>query len=178
MSGIRPAQFVRRHFRAAVVWAALPLVVFSGRTVVGCGCFGHFESPCHCGCCSDLQDAGTQRGKAACSSCTGPVSSYGIRPCCSDTEPTNLSDMADCDSQSDSSRQWQCNHCKLIVRYEVTPATVAPSVDANDFHEPNFVFTNVAMAHIFSQAPVRRAADCDIGPPPKDLVITLQRLVI
>jgi hypothetical protein len=178
MLGIRLNRVVRRHFRAAVIWAALPLAVFNGRTVIGCGCFGHFEAVCHCGCCSEMQDGCKQHGKSASSCCTGRGFSHSNCPCCNHSEATNPCNTADSDSRSDSPQQLQGHHCKSIVSHEVTPVTVAPSVDAGDLHESIFVLANVGLPLTFSQLHVGRVVDFDTGPPPKDLVVTLHRLVI
>lgn len=178
MSRIRPSRSIRGHFRAAVIWAAIPLAIFNGRTVVGCGCFGHFEAACHCSCCSELQTDGKQHGKPAGSCCTGRGFNHSNSPCCNRSEATDPCKSADSDSRSDSSQQLQGHRCTSIVSHEVTPVTVAPSVDASDLHETIFVLASFGLPLTFSQFHVGRVVDFDTGPPPHDLVVTLHRLVI
>src|SRR6186997_2207582 len=48
MTGYRLTRRAKRRWRTAFVWATLPVVLLNGRTLVGCGCTGHFDSACRC----------------------------------------------------------------------------------------------------------------------------------
>src|SRR4029078_271596 len=48
MVGTSWARLICKHSRAFVVWAMIPLTVFNGHTVIGCGCTGHFMAEGHC----------------------------------------------------------------------------------------------------------------------------------
>jgi hypothetical protein len=172
MLGVRPTRFVRRHYRAAVVWAAIPLAVFNGRTVVGCGCFGHFEPVCHCGCC------GGQHGKSRCSCCTRHGFSHGSCYCCNHSDAASRCDTADSSSHPGAGQSLQGHRCKSFVLHEVTPVTVAPYVAAGDLHESIFALADFGLPLVFSQSRVGKVVDFDTGPPPDDLVVILHRLVI
>ena len=178
MHAIRPTRFIRRHYRAAVVWAAIPLAIFNGRTVVGCGCFGHFESVCQCGCCSEMQDGGKQHGKSARPCCTGHGFSHSSYSCCNQSDATHQCNTADSDSRPASPQGVRGHHCTSIVLHEVIPVTVTSSVDAGDLHASIFVLADLGLSLSFSQSQVGRVVDFDTGPPPKDLVVSLHRLVI
>jgi hypothetical protein len=171
MLGVRPTRFLRHHYRAALVWAAIPLAVFNGRTVVGCGCFGHFESVCHCGCCS-----GTKAGANKC--CTGHGFNQSGRSCCNKSASTIHCNTAAGNSRLACGQSLQGPRCTSIVLHEVTPVTVAPNANAGDLHESIFALADVGLPLVFSQSQVGQVVDFHTGPPPNDLVITLHRLVI
>ena len=69
MVGIRFNRNAKNRWRSIAVWAMLPLAVLNGRTVIGCGCSGHFEAECHCncgdagGCCSSQESSCPCRAK-------------------------------------------------------------------------------------------------------------------
>jgi hypothetical protein len=179
MVNIRLTRFIRRHYRAALVWAVMPLAVLTGRTVVGCGCFGHFESACHCGCCSDKHD-GAKQGESACSCCTGHGFTHSTCCCCNKAKaksPSNITDCKSHDSCPASDLVWQGHRCTSIVVHDVIPVTVAPSADVADLHSSIFVLPDYILSPSSSQS-FGQAVDFDTGPPPADLVVTLRRLVI
>ncbi len=178
MFNIRPTRFVRRHYRAALIWAAMPLAVFNGRTVVGCGCFGHFESECHCGCCSEMQDGGKHHGKPTCACCAGHGFGHSSCPCCNHSGLAHQCSSDNSDSQSACGRAIGEHHCKSMVRHEVTPVTVASITDAGVLHVSFFALAAFCPPRYVSESHVGRVVDFDTGPLPSDLVVTLHRLVI
>jgi hypothetical protein len=172
MLASRITRTVRRHYRAALVWAAIPLAVFNGRTVVGCGCFGYFESVCHCGCC------GGQHGKAICSCCTSHGFSHSRCSGCNQSESTSRCDTTDGNTHSAGCKALAGHRCTSFVKHEVTPVTVAPHVIAGDLHDAIFALVDVGQTLVLSQTQIVQVVDFDTGPPPNDLVVTLHRLVI
>lgn len=178
MVNIRLTRFVRRHCRVAVVWASIPLAVLNGRTVVGCGCTGHFESACHCECCSEMQDGCKQQhGKFACPCCSSHSSSSSDCCCCNRSEATHHFITTSSDSQAATGQVRQSQRCTSMVLHEVIPVAVSPSVNAGELHAPNVVLADFSLPFSFGQS-VAQAVDFDTGPPPNDLVVTLHRLVI
>jgi hypothetical protein len=175
MLGIRPTRFVHRHCRAALVWAAIPLAVFNGRTVVGCGCTGHFEAVCHCGCCSTMQ-GDQHHGNSACACCAGHGFSHGSCPCCNQNRVAHQC----CNSSSDSDCGLALggHHCKSFVKHETIPVTVVSVVDAGDFYSTFFTMAAVGQSPIVIQSHLGKVVDFDTGRPPNDLVVTFHRLVI
>jgi len=175
------ARFVRRHSRSALVWAAIPLVVFNGRTLVGCGCTGHFESVCHCNCCSNEDNAGNRRhAQSARPCCAGHAFKADQCSCCNHREATHRCTMAEQerDSSSTNGAALKGPCCISIVLHDVIPATVASSMDASELQPSIFVLADFNLPTSDSQSHVVQVVDFDTGPPPNDLVVTLHRLVI
>jgi hypothetical protein len=135
--------------------AMLPLALLNGRTLVGCGCTGHFEAVCHCGC------------AMGCGGCCGQG---GTRACCAKRTAT--------ETASDAATQHaRGHHCTQIVEYVVVPATVAPTVAADDSQASATV---LAVLDLPILAPSTHAGQfVDLATrPPNDLVVVLHRLVI
>lgn len=179
MSGFRPTRFVRPYYRAALIWAAMPLAAFNGHTIVGCGCTGHFEPVCHCYCCLDSQDNAKEHcGTAGCPCCSGHRAKHGHCPCCDQNRLARSNGTPDQRSRPDNGQGVQNHRCRPMVLYEVTPVTVVQSVDAGDL-----LGAVLALAIIDRPSPVNPAqagefVDFDTGPPPNDLVVSFHRLVI
>lgn len=178
MVNIRLTRFLRRHCRAAAIWAAIPLAVFNGRTLVGCGCFGHFESACHCGCCSATGNEGIQSEKCDRPCCASHGFSDSDCCCCNRSQSSHHCTATNCDSRPSSGQALQVHHCKSIVLHDVVPVIVAPSSNAGDLHEANFGLADFGMPRSNTQFHIVQVIDFDTGPPPNDLVVTLHRLVI
>jgi hypothetical protein len=168
----RLIRFVRRQSRAAAVWAAIPLVFFNGRTFVGCGCLGHFEAVCHCGCCDG------QLGKSACSCCTGHGFNHRSCSCCNQSKSMNRCNTVNDGSHPASRETLQEHHCKSFVLHVVTPVTLTANFDASDLHESLFALAVLGRPSVFTQVQVGQVVDFETGPPPNDLVVTLHRLII
>jgi hypothetical protein len=178
MFGIRPTRFVRRYCRTAVVWAAIPLAVFNGRTVVGCGCFGHFEAVCHCSCCPETQNSSSHQGESVCACCAGHGCRHSGHACCGHHGVTHASSAANAESHSVLGPSFGDHHCRTAVRHEVTPVTVASIADIGDLIASFVVSTVFNPSLETSQSNIVRVVDFDTGCPPDDLVVTLHRLVI
>ena len=175
MADCRLFRRMRRHLRSALVWAAIPLVVFNGRTVVGCGCFGHFESVCHCSCCSQRKDASTHSGKTACSCCLNHGKAGNVS-CCTSKETLECCKLAAKNCQHSNSHGVKGHGCTSIVMHVVVPAVVATS-DVNDLHASTDVLAQASFSFL-TESPDGRFVDFDTGPPPNDIVISLHRLII
>jgi hypothetical protein len=160
MVRVRLARFVRNHSRLAVAWAMLPLVLLNGRTITGCGCTGHFEAVCHCGCAN------------GCGGCCGQ---NGVRSCCAKR-------LADGRGHSPatppgSSERAGGRHCKEAGDYVVLPATVSPTLADDDSQA-----SAAALMAVDGLIPTLTNHAGLIVPwdtrPPNDLVVVLHRLVI
>jgi hypothetical protein len=177
MFGIRLTRILRRRIRVAAVWAAVPLVVFNGRTINGCGCSGHFEAVCHCACCSDVHDSSEQLAKTCCS-CCGSHAAGDSKCCCCRGKPTKHCDKAADTAGSANGRALERHQCKRIALYNVLPVTAVPSFDAGGLHSSLFVLADVTVPVLRYGSHVGTTVDFDTGPPPDDLVVTLHRLII
>jgi hypothetical protein len=180
MFGIRITRTVRLRLRAAAVWAAMPLVVLNGRTVVGCGCTGHFKAVCHCSCCSGMQDGSKQHGKNCCS-CCGSHSANNSKskcPCCDRSELPQRCDTANGNSHCPSHQSLERHHCKSIALYEVIRFTAASSADAGDLHASIFTLADLTSPALLDHSRAGLTVDFNTGPPPNDLVVTLRRLIL
>ena len=179
MFGIRPARFAPRHYRAALIWAAIPLTLFNGRTLVGCGCTGHFEAVCRCNCCIDLPEGGDgQSGNAGCPCCAIPHSSLSKCPCCNHSKLAHTRDKTDDDGCPVNGQGLQKHRCRPMVLHQVTPGTVVSVLDASQLLIAITVLADFSQSLPLSPLHVERFVDIDIGPPPNDLVVSLHRLVI
>ena len=160
MTPFRLTRWVRRHSRLAVVWAMMPVVLLNGRTFTGCGCTGHFEAVCHCGCAH------------ACGGCCGQ---NGMRSCCAGKAANNR--LANSATSADTSEHAQPHRCTQIAEYVVVPATISPSVDSDDSRMTALAPVPIDLAIV--NQPIHRvqATLWDTGPP-NDIVVSFHRLVI
>lgn len=168
MAGIRLSRVARNRWRTAAIWAMLPLAAFNSRTVIGCGCSGHFESKCQCNCC-DSHDG----SRGDCSRCGGPNSS--TCPCCSKVEksaPAQTGESSECGTALHGP------HCKVIVVHEVIPATVVSVHNGNDLNFSVLDLDTIDLPIVVNQLGIGDTGLACLGPPPRDLVVTLRRLVI
>jgi len=164
---------VRRHFRAALVWAAIPLAAFNGRTVVGCGCFGHFEAVCHCGCC------GGTEGHSACSCCSAYHPDHSNCSCCLlGSQPTARCSVASHEPMAKNGSTLERHHCTSIAMRTVVPATVTHSIDLTDLHSWTLAIADHGLPPSNGNSHLGSFSEIDTGPPPGDLVVILHRLVI
>jgi hypothetical protein len=138
----------------------LPLVLLNGRTFTGCGCTGHFEAACHCGC--------AHAGSDCCAT-------NGARSCC--TSKSANSRLATAANSAIPAERAQGHHCKQAAQYEVVPAVTAPTA-ANDDFQPatlaNFAIDVPTATHIVHQ---EQTALWNTGPP-SGIVISFHRLII
>ncbi len=178
MFGAQSIRFVRRRMRVVAVWAALPLVVFNGQTVVGCGCTGHFEAVCRFGCCAKTENRNEQHARADRSCCASQVATGSKCPCCDQGKFAQRSIHTPESTSSPASGQTLERHrCRSIAVRVVTPVTIAQSVDVDGLHSL-CTLVDLSVPVLCDHSPVGLAVDFDTGPPPNDLVVTLHRLVI
>lgn len=160
MAGIRLNRHAKRRWHALVVWAIMPLAIFNTRTVVGCGCTGHFEAVCHCNCGN------------GCGKCNGS----GSCPCCSNHRST-FEKSEHSANGSDDSTAFRGHHCKGAVQVEVVPATVV-SVHSADEISVSAPALNVLDFTVAGEASFQVFVLEHSSPPPYDIVVALHRLVI
>ena len=150
----------RSRWRAIVVCAMLPLTVLNGKTVVGCGCSGHFEAVCHCNC----------SGSSCCSAKRGATC-----PCCKKHEKTGK------DQTKDIPGSGACvhgHHCKGIAQHEVTPATVTSSHGADEIGLAAFALDLIDVPTSAELSSLEQQISGHTSPRPLDRVVTLHRLII
>lgn len=161
MAGIRFNRHARQRWRTVAVFAMLPLAVLNSRTVVGCGCTGHFEAVCHCNCGS------------GCDKCDGT----GSCPCCKNH--SGAPERPNSDSKSTGgSTAFHGHHCKGAVHVEVVPATVVLVHSADQFSVPIAALNVIVFVAAMDEATLQVFALEHSSPPPHDIVLTLHRLVI
>jgi hypothetical protein len=177
MVGRRIVRYLRRHGRSAAIWFAIPLAVLNSHATIGCGCTGHFESVCHCECGVVAKQCCKQHhGKKFSSFRTARDSNAsGCPSCCRQaTRGASAAQVA----HHNESEALQGHRCKSIVMQEVIPVTLAPSVDANGVCSSMLVAADLILPTDVGHSEVVGAIDFDTGPPPKDWVVILHRLVI
>ena len=153
---------VNHSWRSIAIWAMVPLVVLNGRTVNGCGCSGHFEAECRCncgnagGCCSSQE-----------SSC----------PCRAKHSNCNAAAIDKAEAKT-ATRLHGCNY-KGSATHVVIPATIAPNHDTAD--DVKLSASMLATIDSHSQANEQTFSVSfseHSTPAPRDLVVSLRRLVI
>jgi hypothetical protein len=161
----------RHHCRALIVWAMVPLALFNGPTIVGCGCSGHFESACAC-VCSESQRMAPGEQHA-------PHSSQALTeescPYCCDESAAHISKKS---AEPDATRGLRPHQCTPIAMRVAEPVTPSPPAAPELNLAAMAPHINGAMLVSTSQQ-IRPISSWDIGPsPPPNLVVLLQRLVI
>jgi hypothetical protein len=158
MSTIRLMRTIRDRSRTAVVLAMVPLVVFNGRTMVGCGCSGHFEAVCQC------------HGGNITGSC-----------CSAGSVPSRCANKVSRDRCQDSPRapeRVQGHHCTRVAIYVVVQATSTPDALSAKVHDTPFVMAPIDLPIMAGWSITGHDLCPSFGPPPDDLIVTLHRLVI
>jgi hypothetical protein len=162
MVGIRLNRNAKNSLRSIAIWAMLPLAVLNGRTVIGCGCSGHFEAQCRCnrgdagGCCSSQESSCPCRAKH--SKCY-----------------TAAVDKAEAKT---ATRLHGCN-CKGSATHVVIPATIAPIHDtADDVKLSASILAKIDSRSQANEQTVSISFLEHSTPAPRDLVVSLRRLVI
>jgi len=149
-------------WRTVVVCATLPLTVFNGRTVVGCGCTGHFEAVCHCSC--HVPNCGDHHG----TSC----------PCCDKHHKAEATSPAAPTDASHKCAGNDAHRCKSIAQHEVTPATLNLAHSADEETQSIFTLDSALLSYA---ADIRRTGSFlseHSVIPHVDRVVALRRLVI
>ena len=168
MAGIRFKRAARNRWRKIAIWAMLPLAVLNSRTVLGCGCSGHFESACHCTC-SDSQTSGRSHTFVRC----GEGSSSAC-PCCTKVEKAAAVECG----HSEDGTSLAGSPCKAIAAHKVIPATVVSVVNVDKLTASSHDSATIDLPIICGQPSKGDARLTLTAHPPNDLVVTLHRLVI
>ncbi len=171
MSGLQSNRFLRHYGRALVVWAMMPLAILNGRTIIGCGCTGHFEEVCRCiapgagkTCCHSTGSCCGGHGKNACSCCSRDKSG---------SSPDSKKDRA-----SDAVCRVGSRHCVTLAVHEVIPATEEPTLSSVDGHFASLGISSLDLAVSQAFSPLEPIVQLDLKCPPNDLVVTLHRFII
>ena len=163
MASIFRHRRAQSRWQAIAVWAMLPLAVFNGRTIVGCGCTGHFEAACQCG---SMDTAGM------CSNCR--ANGLGSCPFCHKRD----SSTAQHHRQSGDGYCGVHGHrCRGAVLHEVIPATVVAAQPATDVGFQMLLLGAADFIGVGREATDFLRADRLTTAPP-DLVVQLHRLLI
>jgi len=166
---------VGSRLRTTVALAMMPLAIVNAWPVsLGCICAdGHYEPLCNvrlcragvagCGC-SCCADGASIRVTSRCGN--------GNQNCCchrrSETSPQN----------NDGGKQIAGNGCCTPIVHAAPPAviTLPQTIDARQTQA--LILTAVELPSSFLVANVRHGVELETSPPPHDLVVVLQRLVI
>jgi len=168
MSGRLLNRFLRLHCRTLAVCAMIPLTVFNGQTLVGCGCSGQFEAVCHC------HMGGTAKG--CCGSCCGGHGSTSC-PCCSQNKTFKDSHSGK-EKASDTVAHFGTHPCRSIAVHDVIPATVVHVYSADDCEFATLTLDTHDLSFNSPLAGKDQFVELDLKVPPNDLVVTLHRFII
>ena len=164
MFGNSLTRFIRHYGRALVVCAMMPLAALNGRTMVGCGCTGHFEEACHC-----------QTAKASRSCCSG----HGAEACtCCSRGKTGAAPGSRTDQRSDAVCHVGARHCVGLAVHEVIPVTVEPIVSSDDWQIATLDCSSADRTFLAAFAALEHVVQLDLKGPPDDLVVMLHRFII
>jgi len=165
MAGVNWARLACKHCRTFVVWAMVPLAVFNGHTLVGCGCSGHFMAECHCHH-PDLGQESTKPKTPTCPMCSGHA--VKTSSCCCDSDHSN---------SATGSHGLRGHRCCCIAIYEFVPGTsVSPAADDQ---QQVLVVLSAPSELPFVVGERRFVSELPIDPGHSDdLVVRLRRLVI
>lgn len=183
MVGSSLDRLVCGRFRAAVVWAMIPLAIWSGQLSAGCICAdGHYEPFCRAHLCPGRHAGDAEQAQSACSCCgcswcARASSTESSRVCCTGD--------IDCCHRPSSPHQpvgiGQCLQgkacCTPVVQSQVIPPVVTSSRLAGDHHLPALCATILDVSCPVIGLLSTRRLETDTGPP-LDLVVKLRRLVI
>jgi hypothetical protein len=154
------------RFRPILVWAVMPLTLFNGMPIsAGCICAdGHYEPVCRAGRCrAGMSDCG-------CSCCAKTASCKG-KCCCRKSENQRHENMP-------GQRVANNGCCKPVVVQVPTVVTTQASTGLDVQPIAALVLAPIDLPFLGSWSAVVHRIDFDTGPPPNDLIVTLQRLVI
>jgi hypothetical protein len=164
MVGIRLNRNAKNSWRSIAIWAMLPLVVLNGRTVIGCGCSGHFEAECRCNC----GDGGGW--------CSSQKSSY---PCRAKHSNCHTAAVHNDKAEAETTTYLHGCNCKGSATHVVIPATIAPIHDtADDVKLSASILDSIDLPSQINEQTVRVSFLEHSTLAPRDLVVSLRRLVI
>jgi hypothetical protein len=168
MSGLHLNRFFRHRVRALIVWAMMPLAIINGRTVVGCGCTGHFEEVCHC--------ASTGSHKSCCQSTGSCCCGHGAKTCCCSSEKSDSTATRRTKPVSDATCHVGARPCVRIVAHIVIPATTGPTLSTDD-QLASLAYSSLDFSFSPAFAEAEPAVQLDLKCP-SDLIVTLHRFLI
>lgn len=177
MIGRRLIRSSRKRSRGAIFVAMVPLVFLNGWPIGGCICAdGHYEPFCRgCGRTANSSADHALAASTCCghTCCARHTDSDADRSCC---KGHNCCEQSQQGTSNEPGVRGPC--CTPVRQLPVTPV-VKVSPTAVDHHQDLAVFTVVADLPL-AAATVHhgRCVEIDTGPPPNDLVVTLQRLII
>ena len=157
--------------RRLISFAILPLVLFNGSTVIGCGCSGQFEPACHCS--SQLHSLDSESAAIA----KGNSPAGASRRSCCQFQQRAVARSLTANKGKATHQDVDCRHCISAARQEAMTASSSPSDVVDDcLAAPLACATYILAAHQLSaRCP---CFQLDTGHPPNDLVVSLHRLVI
>lgn len=166
-------RFVRRRHRMMVVVAMLPLVVLNALPVsAGCRCAdGHVELVCNAARCL----AG--KGDCGCACCAAGGCKKGTCPCCMKKAERSSDEMVG-QSPSNGRESVRGNGCCTPVFHQAVPTVLTTPKAIDDYQMSALASTIIDVFVSVPAAKIVRRIDFDAGPPPRDFVVTFQRLLI
>ena len=170
------------RMRTAIFYGMVPLAILNGWPSMACSCANGQSNPSGRGavCCALHSGAGQKGSGSSCCGCPccaergGDSSRHGCCPpptkkCC---QPSN--------KPSPGGRQaGSPNHgCTLVIQMQPIPGVVAAS-QYNDQYDVLALFVvPLNLARPLATSQTSACVEIDSDPPPDNLVVTLQRLVI
>jgi hypothetical protein len=170
MAGKTLIRTIRSRFRAAVIFAMMPLAVLSGRVVSGCmSPTGHFELNCRCWAGAGGSAASATSCRCHCSCCAG-----GKTSCCCQSKS-----LADRSRQTTTGGGIQgSGRCTPVAFYNVTPAVNVSNQTDDNHQSADFAAIVIDAPASLAQTTIEQLAELDTGPPPDNLVVALHRFLI
>lgn len=199
--GMLPFRLIRQRLRAAVFLGMVPLMILNGLPCGGCICSGgqfmlfcpgcrgpasrnvtaHAASTPVCcarkGCAqtrTDVEVSDNHRHSGQWIASAQPLGKAATRPCCqghkSCCDRTN--------GHSGAAEGFKCSGCTPVLNMLAIPVVKASSI-VLDHHQDLSPYAAVAaLPSIVAAVHHRRCVEIDTEPPPNDLVVTFQRLII
>lgn len=175
MSGVRLMRFFRSHSQTFLVWAMMPLAIFNSRTIIGCGCTGHFEAVCHCRCCEVQVNESENASSSRCACCSGHTSHSCS--CCHDSAADSAA-ATDSTTPADGGEGLNSHHCVKMAVHIVVPGISVVSHSTDGIFDAAMALMPMELPLLASSEHSHRIVQLDTGPPPVDCVIAFRRLVI
>jgi deoxycytidylate deaminase len=168
MTGLRLNRIYRHRGRALIVWAMMPLAIINGRTIVGCGCTGHFEEVCHC--------TSTGSHKTCCESTGSCCRGHSPKTCCCSAARSDSSAVRRTKLPTDATCHVGARPCVRVVAHVVVPATVGTTLSSGD-QLALLDGSLLDLSFLPASTKVEPVVQLDLKCP-SDLVVTLHRFLI
>ena len=179
MTGVLPFRSIRQSLRAVLFLGMVPLVILNGLPAGGCICAnGRFMLFCP-GCRGQAtrnvtEHTATTPACCARKCCAQPIAKAATHPCCQGHKSC-------CDrstGRSGAAPGFRCPGCTPVLTMLAIPVVNVSSA-VLDQHQDMAAFAAIAdLPSIFAAVHHGRCVEIDTGPPPNDLVVTFQRLII